>query len=477
MQYYPLAPAGVYSASLGARQPHHPIVTASIQSVYKKAHILGHRDLVFADECHLVSSKNMGMYRTLIADLHEINPAMKIIGLSATIYRTQGGMLHHDPESIFTDVAIDIPVLELVEQGYLSRLVSKVSTIQADLSHVQIIKGDYNIGQQSEEFRKINKTAVEDVIKLSHGRKAIIVFCTTIEHAEEVAKLFTLMGRECKAVSSKTSKEDRARILQDFKKNGGIIASVNVLSTGFDAPNVDCVVLFRATKSPGLYVQIVGRGMRIHPGKENCLVLDYGGNIQRHGPITDVRPPPSRNSKKEKPFQPTIKICHVCRTAWPLGTTECAECGAELTQERDPTSNMEEQAADVDIMGEEPTWETVDSVDYYCHKKPGSPDSVKVTYMCGYRNYLEWICLNHEGYALRKAQAWLRKAIGDNYFDETQGWSTNKVLLNTHLLQQPSKIKVKKSGKYWEIIDHDYTARKTEIIADNTKPTDLDSML
>ena len=117
-------------------------------------------------------------------------------------------------------------------------------------------------------------------------------------------------------------------MLRDFKDQKiRCLLSVNVLSTGFDAPSVDCIVLFRATTSPGLFYQMLGRGMRLSPAKENCLVIDHGGNVRRHGPVTNITPPKPRGSKKEDDEE-KVKICDRCDAATPMpAPAECPACG------------------------------------------------------------------------------------------------------------------------------------------------------
>lgn len=456
-QYWPEAPSGIYSASLNRKQHRHPITVATIQSVYQKAELLGHRDLVLIDEAHLVSAKDTGMYLHLLTELWKINPHIKVVGLSATPYRLDNGMLHEG--GLFTDLAIDVPVMELVEQGYLSRLISRVSEIQADLSRVNLVAGEFNAKQMSAAFESPKMAAaVREVMELCNNRKSILVFCTSIEHAERVAAQLSSMGIESCAVSSKTPHAERDTILEDFKAGTlRCITSVNVVSTGFDAPNVDCVVLLRATMSPGLYVQMVGRGLRIAERKENCLVLDYGGNILRHGPITDITPPrKGRKRNMEATQEPKVKVCKVCRMASPLTATECAECGMSLIVERDGTKKLEKKAADHDIMASshkpDAQWFDVDATKYYHHRKAGSPNSLMVEYQCGLETYKEWVCLCHTGFARQRAVKWWIDRTGSHLVPIT----VESAMIRSAELKKPKRVKIRQNGKYTEVMGYEF---------------------
>jgi DNA repair protein RadD len=223
------------------------------------------------------------------------------------------------------------------------------------------------------------------------------------------------------AVFGDTSSEARANILSSFKE-GAIkyLVNVNVLTTGFDAPNIDGVVLLRPTASPGLLYQMVGRGFRINEGKEDCLVLDYGNNILRHGPIDAIRVRAEKKRKKSdlsKEDAPA-KECSECRSLVAIHYTSCPECGHEFPrQERSP--NHSSQASDEAVL----STEDVSSVDYEVEgirfrphsKKKGVDEngayiystSMKVEYEIGWNTYVsEWICFEHEGYARKKAEGW-----------------------------------------------------------------------
>jgi DNA repair protein RadD len=285
-QHWPNAPLGIYSAGLRKKELEEPITFAGIQSVRSKAAKIGHTDIVIIDECHLVSHKDEGGYRTLLADLTAINPNMRIIGLTASPYRLGHGMITDKP-AIFDALIEPTGIEELIYKGFLSTLRSKVTREKLDVSGVHKRGGEYIESelQAAVDTTDKNSKVVSEIIRMSEGRKSWLIFCAGVAHAHNVKDAFILQGIIAECVTGDTPSADRHRILTEFKA-GKIqaLTNANVLTTGFDAPGIDLIAMLRPTMSPGLYVQMAGRGMRIAPEKEDCLVLDFAGVIEQHGP-------------------------------------------------------------------------------------------------------------------------------------------------------------------------------------------------
>lgn len=466
--FWPAAPAGVYCAGLNKKQPNHPIVAGSIQSVYRRPFDFGWRDLLIIDECHLLSPNNVSMYQKFISELKQYNPRLKIIGFTATPYRLKSGHLCEGKGRLFDEVAYNISIERLLNDGYLSPLTTKSSATQANLQGVKTTAGEYNMKQAEEALDddRLTEAALDEVERLAQDRKHWLFFCTGIAHAEHVRDHLVRRGHNCECITSNTPKDDRVNIIQRFKSGKlRCLTNANVLTTGFDAPNVDCLVLLRPTQSPGLYTQILGRGMRIAEGKKNCLVLDFAGNVERHGPVTCVTPPPSPKEKKERKSEvipPSCIICPVCRSAWPLRTLLCEDCGHDFTPPE--IISHETTATKADIMGSkrdgpvDDGWRDVTGVAYSLHQKPGKPQSVKVTYRCGLMEYNEYLCFEHGGWAQWKAEEWWKRRTT---LKPAQTSSLNCIaLVDFHEeIIQSKRIRVRKSGKFWEIVDHELQDR------------------
>ena len=275
MELWPQAPAGVNSASLKRRDADSQIIFAGIQSIYNRPYELGWFDLILVDEAHLIPVKTMtGMYRTFLDQMENINPAIRIVGLTATPYRLDDGLLTEGKNNLFHDIAYEIPINLLLDRGYLCPLTTQPTSTRANLSSVKKQGGDFVISQlaQAVDQEEITKAAIAEVVELASDRKSWLIFCVTVAHAENVRDEIRGYGLTCEMVTGDTPKAERHTILTQFKR-GHIQALVNVsvLTTGFDAPCIDLMVYLRPTQSLSLYVQMAGRGMRLKEGKENCI--------------------------------------------------------------------------------------------------------------------------------------------------------------------------------------------------------------
>lgn len=449
---WPESPAGIYCASLNKRQHAAQIVYGSIQSLYRKPHLLGWRDIIIVDEAHLISPSAAGMYNKLFSALKETNSRIRVIGFTATPFRSSEGCLVKTKGALFDHIIEKVTLSDLVERSYLSPLTSKSSIIQADLSNIRTTAGEYNARDMESEFDRdeLTDAALDEVIPAGADRLSWLFFCSGIKHAEHVRDKLIGRGIPAGVVHSKMPKAERDRAIADYKSGKTrALANSDVLTTGFDDPKTDMLVLLRATQSPVLYIQIMGRGMRIYPGKSDCLVMDYGGNVERHGPVTHVRPPqPRAAGKKKKTVAKSCIICPDCRSAWPLGALECGDCGKQF--ERINVIEHETKAFSGDIMGgsnQKDDWRTVDDVEYFVHNK-NDKKTMRVEYRCGLQFYKEWVCFEHEGFPRRKAEHWwgLRRAELTG-IPETVGEAIGGV----NLLKKPTQIKVGKNGKYTEI--------------------------
>ena len=442
---WPAAPAGIYSAGLGKREAQARILFAGIQSIHRRAREIGHTDLVLIDEAHLIPGKSSTMYRRFLDALSAINPALKVIGLTATPFRLDSGMLHEGKNALFTDIAYEAPVRDLIDQDYLSPLVSKQPATRLDVSKVGTRAGDFIARDLAAavDQEATTRAAVSEIIEYGKDRKSWLAFCSGVDHARHVAGEFGRQGITCQTIFGDTPKDERDAIIAAFKR-GEIraLASMGVLTTGFNAPAVDLIALLRPTQSAGLYVQMVGRGTRLAPDKENCLVLDFAGNVRRHGPIDLVRPKrPGENGGGEAP----TKVCSICESIVALSATECPDCGYEFPA-RDV--KIAPTAATLPVLSPRaPKWLQVHGVSYSRHDKRGGRPSLKVTYSCGLTSYNEWVCFEHQGYARQKAADWWRKRAPGLPVP----LSVDEAIAQANRLMRPSEISVRPSGRYFEI--------------------------
>ena len=446
VDHWSLAPAGVYSAGLKRREADAQILFAGIQSIYTRAEEIQACDLVLIDECHLVPRSSDTMYRRFLGDMLAMNESVKIIGLTATHYRLDSGLLTEGENRIFTDVAYEVPVRRLIDEGWLAPLVTKAPSTKLDVSGVHTRGGEFISGELAAAVDKtdVNEAAAREMLHYGRDRKSWLVFCSGVDHAYHVREVLRGHGVAAETVTSETNHLERDYILSEFRSGGiRVVTNCDLLTTGFNHPGVDLLAILRPTQSTGLYVQIAGRGMRMAPDKENCLVLDFAGNIERHGPIDRVNPyDPSRNGNGKAP----VKTCPGCRSVIFAGFRYCPDCNHEFPP---PQSEIKPSASSKSIISHgESFWLEVEKIAYSRHTKIGKPDSLRVDYYESFFSwYSEWVCLEHGGFAARRARRWWKKRGGD-----PEVMKIGEALRAAAGLKQPSHVFVQEDGKYWRVV-------------------------
>ena len=427
---WPTAPIGIYSAGLGKREIDQ-ITVAGVQSIWRKTDELGPVQVVIIDEAHLVGTDETTTYGKLLASLREAEPDLRVIGLTATPYRLGQGLLTHGKGAIFSTVCYTISVRRLLDDGHLSPLVPATAGAEIDLSGVSIRGGEYALGdlELAADVDSITEAVAEDVAaQLNSGRRAALVYGVSVSHASRLRNALRMAGVAAEVVTGQTDSGTRERLLEDFKA-GRIraLCSCDVLTTGFDAPIVDVIALVRATLSVNLYVQIGGRGMRLYPGKENCVFLDYGANIYRHGPIDNVKAPTNVSERNGEGTAPT-KTCPQCLAEVATASRDCMECGFTFPA---PVRKATVKASPLHPLANgDPKIKRVVSkvgiVEVYKHIKRGADEDTPPTMRIDYYSpttsdgflpekiVSEWVCIEHpaDSFASRKAGAWWAEVIG-----------------------------------------------------------------
>ena len=411
---------GVYSAGLNRRDTEHAVIVAGIQSVYKRACELGAFDLVVVDEAHLIAPDGEGMYRTFLADAKVVNPHLRVIGLTATPFRLSSGAIC-TPDGILNHICYEVGVRELIRDGFLCPLVTKAGINKADFDRLHVRGGEF-VADEVEDLMdddRLVEAACGEIIAYTANRQAVLIFASGVRHAEHVRRVLQdRHGVECGLVTGETPPSERAELIARFRGDTAAellplrplkyLVNVNVLTTGFDAPNIDCVAILRPTMSPGLWYQMVGRGFRLHPGKQNCLVLDFGGNALRHGPVDQLKMPDAPgHGSGEAP----AKECPECQAVISAGYARCPECGYEFPPPE--RQKHDAKAATAGVLSGQVTdteYEILD-VRYSVHTKrdapPDAPKTMRVDYRIGqFTSVSEWVCFEHSGYARWKAAAW-----------------------------------------------------------------------
>jgi len=456
---------GAFSAALKRRDWEASVLYASIDSIFWRAGDFTPWDVIMVDEAHRIPLKGEGKYRRFIHESRKWNDQLRVIGWTATPFRLDGGPICHR-DHILNEICYEVKVTDLIKQGFLCNLRSKVAETQPDLASAKKVGGDYTIKSLAKITNRdqIVTDAVSEAVRLlkAEGRKAVIFFCVDIEHCQRVNFELQKHGIHAPIVTSKTKQRDRDKIVRDFKaRKINALCNVNVYTEGFDARHVDCIVLLRPTLSAGLYSQMVGRGLRIHEDKKDCLVLDFGGCIEQHGPIDLLGGEAV-----------VMATCGNCRESFSRAVRVCPQCGWEIPrQEIDRLEGEERErrlhdrkASDRSILSTQPRICQVDAVHVNRHKKLGSPDSIRVQYRCGLSMYREWVCLDHPGYAGQKAQQWWAERFGRPKSGKVSvSDALENLFLSQGIMEHTKTITVRKNGKFWEIVAYNQPLQDTAL--------------
>lgn len=444
--YWPGANTGIYSAGVGQRNTTAQIIFAGIQSVFNRAFEFGKIDIVVIDEAHSISREAQTRYGKFLKDLKTANPNIVLVGCTATPFRMSEGLLHEGDGALFDGIAHCTEIKKLIKEGYLVPPISKGGVRKIDLTNVHLQAGEYNSSElaYAADDPELIRQAVEEVVNYGKDRRAWLVYASGVLHAQHVLNEIKKNGVDCEMVTGETPKEERDEIIARFK-DGKIKCLVNVmvLAVGFNAPICDMIALLTATKSAGKYIQICGRGLRTHPGKENCLILDYGSNILTHGPLDEIDPIKRKNIFCMEKKAPPMKECPQCRAIVHARVTECA-CGYKFPVSAPHGSEAYAGA----VLAEQIKPEVVPIAGTWIsrHTKAGSPDSVKVCFYTQLdKEYYMWLGLDHSGYYREKSLATVRKFGG-------KANTVEEALKESPYWKPVSAIQVRPRGKYWDVL-------------------------
>lgn len=454
-QHWPGAPMGVFSAGLGLRNLSEPITFAGIQSVRNRASDIGHVDLIIVDECHLISHEDAGGYRKLIKKLTQINPELRVIGLTATPYRLGHGMITDKP-AIFNALIEPVSIEELIHKKYLAPLRSKITKEKLSTENIKKRGGEYIESEMQAAFdtESHNQAVVDEVISLAGDRKAWLFFCAGVDHAHHIASELKDRGINAACVTGDTLDTQRDKIIDDFKA-GKIraLTNVNVLTTGFDYPDIDLIAMLRATMSPVLYMQMAGRGLRPKSHTDHCLVLDFAGVVETHGPITAVNPP---NKKKEGDGEKPVKVCPACQELVHISAAICPVCGNPFPPPKKPKLALR----DVDIMGTDSIDMTISDWRWREHVSRGSG---KRMIALDYYGMLydpvvtEYFTILHDGYSgAAAAQKLASIATKSGAYNAMKHNDLGSICAELNLGTKPKLISYKKDGKFYRVIKREF---------------------
>ncbi|MEH0695981.1 DEAD/DEAH box helicase [Vibrio owensii] len=499
----------IFSAGLGRKETDQQVVFASVQSVVRNLDSFKNQfSLLVIDECHRVPDEKTSSYQKVITHLRELNPGIKVLGLTATPYRLGMGWIYQyhtrgqvrtEESRFFRDCIFELPIRYLLDENFLTPArMMDAPVLSYDFSQLKPANtGRYKEAEMDmviDKAKRATPQIVEQIIQYAKERKGVMVFAATVRHAQEIHGL--LPEGETAIVIGDTPTPERDAIIQSFKNREiKYLVNVSVLTTGFDAPHVDLIAILRPTESVSLYQQIVGRGLRLSEGKSECLVLDYAGNsYDLYQPeVGDPKPDSTSEiitipcpacgfnnnfwgkldsngfllehfgrrcqgyfeddetgEREHCGYRFRAKYCGECGADNDIAARICHECDTTLV---DPDKKLKEALNLKDALIFECT-----EMDLSVFKSSDGKSQLKVTYS-GETYQGEGNALVHEFWSLNTKKQkqtfkdqFVRPHLADKHrpFEEA---SPTKVVANQHRFRLPQFVIARKSGRFWKLRD------------------------
>lgn len=334
---------GVYCAGLKRKEARNRVVHAARDSLGNNPLVCGLFPLVIMDEAHLFSDKEGSRYRKILDSIG----AKWVVGLTGSPWRIDNGVVYGKGKP-WQECVAKVEMKELFARGFLSPYVIPDGVrVPIDVSNVKKTGGDFNLAQLEavSSSRNVVESCLDEWEKYGRDRRCTLIFCCSVVHAKMTHEIMTERGYVGNILTGETPAAERAEIMRSAKEGEyTYIVNVAVLTVGVDLPVIDCLLFLRATQSLSLWVQMLGRGLRLHPDKQNCLMLDAAGNFERLGRPESPKEPKKRGSMKQSKWtedelremgidpeemkgESPLKECPKCKTKVPVAAKKCIQCG------------------------------------------------------------------------------------------------------------------------------------------------------
>lgn len=468
---------GFYCASLNQKRLHNDVTFASIQSVYNKIGDFNRApEIIICDECHLISHKEATTYRKFFASVLAINPNCRIIGLTGTPFRADTGRLDDGHNRMFDGIAYEIGMDYMIEQGFWAKPVCPEIATKIDATGVSVRGGDYVVAELESKINthEINDACVKELVEKGVNRRKWLVFTAGVKHAFDVADEIRRAGISVEVVTGETPAAERDRIIEAFRRGEfRCLVNVAVLTTGFNVPDIDLLVFMRPTKSPVLYVQMTGRGVRpVYAAgfdlstkdgrleaiaasiKPDCMIMDFGRVVESLGPVDQVSIKKKYDGEKPKgDGEAIMKICPSCGAecfAAQRYCYACSYCFIELSQN---AANNAIVSRDI-----EPEWVEVFDTYFDRHQKEGGQPTMKVSYYTMRGVIREWVCFEHHVFEPgdKRRFGWNRAVEWHNARLESEAVPNTIEDALARKYPKPLRIFVRKKGEYYDVLDYEF---------------------
>ena len=457
---------GICCSSLNKFNLSSRVVIATVQTFVNRIKDYAGCDLLVIDEAHRAGFGNGSQYDRVVSALHDQMPNMRVLGTSSTPSRLGHGYIYGDKcvkggVNLFKKVGHQIKYQVMKDQGYLVELQGKVAhadSLMDDLAGVKV-NGDYVLNELGEIMSKeIHlRTAADAIREHCMDYKHIAVFCCTIDHAIRVQ---ALLGDDCTIIHSNLSPLERQINMADWTSGRKkICTSINILAEGFDFPPLDCLVFARPTLSSVLFLQAVGRSLRIADGKDHAFMLDLTDNTARFGTdIDNVRVTiPKSVTKKILDDDPLIKLCPMCEREVFVSLRVCPDCGFEWPVAEIIEANHVPELKEVKFQPKErelPKWYDVHDMFVEMHESRKNGKFLgRIEFECGLFRANMWLCFSdfYSGYAVTKAREKWEMLVGYAPFPEGVD-----EFMECQTLVKPKRILVTVDTEYPDILEFEF---------------------
>jgi DNA repair protein RadD len=429
-------------------------VVGGTATIFRRLHRLQRVDAVLLDEAHLLGPGSSSMLATILHTLG--NPPL--IGFTGTAYRTDSGSLVG--AELFDEIVWRMGVVEAIYAGLLVPLRTKSPKAgRIDTSGVAIERGEFQ--QRPLEQAALAGTVTQDAVTRTlevadeENRHALLFFGVGVAHCEAIGDGLRERGVSHALITGETPTEERAEAIARFRAGElRCLVNCNVLTVGFDARNIDLIAFMRPTVSPVLWVQACGRGMRTWPGKTDCRLLDFGGNVLRHGPINAIKLRPQGERHDAEAATDRVRICPRCDEVNERNATVCTSCGIALIKPRPAAIVAVESTAEaIDAAAERPRWVRVVAMRGGVHEKRGAPPSFRVRYATEDGWVSEFLALEHANRGARwyACRSWTR--LSRNRFAPPPTTASEAFTrFCAGELSAPQRVRIERSGDWLRLV-------------------------
>lgn len=461
---------GICAASLNKKEIHKQVTFASIQTLANQLKKFEKVDLIQIDECHRVNDSNeKTAYIKVIKHFQKLNSKVRIVGWSGTPFRLNTGLLV-GKKRLFKKIIATVYIKDLLKLGFVTKPITPHSTSESyDFSSLEIKRGSYqekDLNNVTHDER-LTKVIIDDVIEKCHDRKKVIIFASTLQHAREIQGY--LPAGKSVYIDGSLNNTDRAHVLHQFHNNPNVQYLVNkdLLGTGYSFNEISAVVILRPTESLALLIQLIGRGLRLLLGKEDCLILDYAGNFDDINELLSNENIKSIAPKNKKDMDECIicpdcglfngeytrrckcgfwfisKECPNCETKNDITARHCSQCETELV---DPNAPLHELASGATAFRAKVLNTSLSS--YTKNKKCLRIDNMMDDKL---NNYPQVSRFYAEGSGLLKH--WVNQHVKDNFDPEPYYDSVDMILRYQKDFELDKILIYKKSGKYFNVVE------------------------